>query len=201
MEHNDLSTYISSFSYLGIFLWFALLEQLTPIPEEVSLISLGYICSHSSLNPVIAGVVSTFALLTTDNVFFYLSLKGNNLVKKTIGNVNNRLLNKLKTSLNKNAKSALLMFALLPKLRFLSPIIAPAAGVSWKLFFTVNSIATVLYVSFYIVAGILFHKQLAKGLKELNLTQHLTFIVAMVCVTAIVFIVIKKWVTNKKDEA
>ncbi|MEX6690903.1 VTT domain-containing protein [Danxiaibacter flavus] len=199
MEHSDLSAYIYSFSYLGIFFWFALLEQLTPIPEEVSLISLGYICTHSSLNPLLAGAVSVVALLTTDNVFFYLSLKGSKVVKKTIGKVSSGVLKRLRTNLKKNAKSTLFVLALLPKLRFLSPVVSATVGISWKLFFIVNSIATGLYVAFYIVVGMLFQKQLAKSLQKLHLTQHITFVASMACITVIVFIVIKKWVANKKD--
>lgn len=48
MPHTDLPGYIYHLSWFGIFLWFAFLEQLTPIPEEISLMTLGYISVISS---------------------------------------------------------------------------------------------------------------------------------------------------------
>ena len=79
MPHTDLSGYIYHLSWFGIFLWFAFLEQLTPIPEEISLMTLGYISLITSLNPLISGAVALAGLLTADNLLYYFSMKGNKL--------------------------------------------------------------------------------------------------------------------------
>src|ERR1700716_292775 len=97
--HNDLSHYIYQFSYLGIFLWFVVIEQVTPVPEEVSLMTVGYISVHSSLNPFICWSVSLGGLLIADNLLFYLSHTGNKITKKWLRKVNSRWIHKIKEDL------------------------------------------------------------------------------------------------------
>lgn len=94
MSAHGLTHYI--FTYPGIFLWFAIIEQFTPIPEEVALMTVGYISMHTSLNPVLCGAVSVVGLLTADNIFFYLALKGNKLSERALKKVNHKLLDKMK---------------------------------------------------------------------------------------------------------
>ena len=48
METHDITHYIAHYSYLGIFIWFFLIDQLTPIPEELVLVTVGYL-THSDL--------------------------------------------------------------------------------------------------------------------------------------------------------
>jgi membrane protein DedA with SNARE-associated domain len=123
-----LSGYIYHLSWFGIFLWFAFLEELTPIPEEISLMTLSYISVIASMNPVISGAVAVVGLLTADNLLYYFSLKENKLTKKLIDKTNTQLLDRLKWNLQQNAKKTLIIMALLPKLRFLSPVIAATAN-------------------------------------------------------------------------
>lgn len=96
MQTTDIADYIQQFSYLGIFIWFLVIEQLTPIPEEVSLISLGYLCMHNHLDLFIAGGFSLAGLLITDNGLFYLSAKGRLLTDKLTRNYNGKVMSKLK---------------------------------------------------------------------------------------------------------
>lgn len=181
MSHPGLPEYIYHLSYLGIFLWFAFIEQLTPVPEEISLVSLGYISMHTPLNPVICGFVSVTGLLTADNLFFYLSLKGNKFAHKLVSKVNHRLMDRIKKKLQDNSRKTLIIMSLVPKLRFLSPILSAASGISWKRFFLINSIATIFYTTVYILIGIFFYSQLEMLLHELKLFQHLIFIALMIC--------------------
>jgi membrane-associated protein len=198
MPQQDITEYIYHLSYFGIFLWFAFIEQLTPIPEEISLISLGYISMHTSLNPLISGLVSIIGLLTADNLFFYLSLKGNKLAKKLMGSINHQLTERIKHNLQSNSKETLIVMALLPKLRFLSPIISAVAGISWKLFFLVNSLATVFYVTVYMLIGILFYAQLKAVLQQLQIWQHVIFISVMIPVAVFLVTRIRKIIEPKR---
>lgn len=84
MFHGDISQYVYHFSYLGIFLWFAVIEQFTPIPEDVSLITIGYISMHTPLDPWLASGVSLIGLLTADNVFSIFPKKDTNWQKNLL---------------------------------------------------------------------------------------------------------------------
>jgi len=192
MPHADLSSYIYSFSYLGIFLWFAVGEQLTPIPEEISLITLGYISKYSSLNPVIAGVVSLAGLLLTDNFLFYISMKGSKFSDKLLRKTNNKILTRIKENLKTNAVRTLIIMALLPKVRFVSPIISGINGISWKMFLSVNSIAAAGYVTVYMFIGIFFYNQLSRLLQKLGPMQNIIFAAFMVILAIFLTLMVRR---------
>jgi membrane protein DedA with SNARE-associated domain len=121
-------------------------------------------------------------------------MKGNKLTRKLTDKTNTQLLDRLKQKLQQNAKKTLIIMALLPKLRFLSPIIAATANISWKLFFFVNSAATVFYATAYMLIGILFHKQLGILIRELKYWQHIIFIASMVGIAIFLILTIRKLV-------
>ena len=197
MPHTDLPNYIYHLSWFGIFLWFAFIEQLTPVPEEISLMILGYLSMTTSLNPLLSGVVAATGLLTADNLLFYFSLKGNKLTRKLTDKTNTQLLDRLRRNLQHHAKKTLIIMALLPKLRFLSPVISATAGISWKLFLFINSAATVFYVTVYMLIGILFHSQLGVVLRKVKLWQHIIFIAAMAGITVFLILTIRKLIIKK----
>src|SRR4051812_6876571 len=103
MLHGDLPEYVHKFFFLGVYLWFAVLEQLTPIPEEVSLISLGYLCIYTSLNPYLACTAAIAGLLTTDAFLFYISMKGGKLSKRLIKSSEGSMLDTFKKKLREHA--------------------------------------------------------------------------------------------------
>jgi membrane protein DedA with SNARE-associated domain len=189
MPQTDLHNYIYHLSWFGIFLWFAFIEQLTPVPEEISLISLGYLSLNTPLNPLFSGAVAVMGLLTADNLLFYLSLKGSSLTKKFINKINAQLLNSVGRSLKRNAIKTLIIMALLPKVRFLSPIISATSGIRWKLFFFINSAATVFYVAVYMLIGVLFQNQLNVVFRKLKAWQHVIFFVAIAAIA--VFLILR----------
>lgn len=193
MSHADLPQYIYHLSYLGIFLWFAIIEQLTPVPEEISLITLGYISRHSDLNPVVCGIISLAGLLLFDNLLFYLSLTGNKFARKMTSKAQDNLIVGIRKKLNQNSKKTLIVLALLPKLRFLSPLISANAGISWRLFLIINSLATCFYVVFYLLLGFLFHQQLETIFHRVAAWQHALFIVAILALAGFFILIMKKY--------
>lgn len=183
MEYTNIAVYIEHLSYLGVFLWFAIIEQFTPIPEEISLMSMGYIAIHTGLNPVLCCAAALAGLLTMDNTLFYLSMKGSHFTQQLFDKLNTQLVDRVQEHLKKHAVRTLLISALIPQLRFFSPVIAALSHIRWKVFFLVNGAATLFYTVVYMLLGILFHQQLTRLLKKLHLTQHIIFILMMLVIT------------------
>ena len=46
---NDFQELILQYSYIGIFLWFVFFDQITPIPEELVLITMGFIANKAAM--------------------------------------------------------------------------------------------------------------------------------------------------------
>ncbi len=196
MEHQDISQYIAHLSYAGIFLWFLVIEQLVPVPEEVSIMSLGYIAAHTALNPFICWAAALSGLLVTDSILYYLSVRGSRISKKLLNRINRKIMNRIQKNLKVNTAKTLLFLSFIPKLRFFSPIAAGVTGISWKYFFLINSIATILYLTVYMLTGIFFHNQLEAILHRLELLKHSIFILVMIFITVIVFIKARKIIFN-----
>lgn len=191
MKQEDISHYLVQFSYLGIYLWFAVIEQLTPIPEEVSLTTLGYLVRNTHLNPFLSALVCFLGLTTTDSVFFLLAQKGSALTSRLQRKISGKWKEKIARNLEKHQVATILVLGLIPKLRFLSPIVCAGAGVSWPAFLLVNGLATLGYVVFYLVAGMFFHQRLGQLFSDMAVVGHILFAVAMI--VAAYFLV--RWVT------
>ncbi len=198
MAHHDISSVIIQLSYFGIFVWFAVIEQLTPVPEEVYLMSAGYIAVHLHMNIILCALAALAGLLATDNLLFYLALKGNKFSQKLLKKINHDLLDNIKNKLKNKAAITIFIGALVPKLRFFNPLIAGSINIKFKIFFFANAAATLLYVTVYMSIGILFHRQLNYVLKELKYVQHGIFIAMMIIIAIFIIIKMRKLVFEKE---
>lgn len=198
MPHTDLTSYITQFSYFGIFLWFMVIEQLTPIPEEVSLMSVGYISGHAVLNPFLTYLAALLGLLVTDNTLFYLSKKGSSFTQGLINHINPMLLEKIKTKLERKPGLTIFIGALLPKLRFFNPIITGTMNFYFRQFFIANTAATVLYVTVYLSIGFIFHNSLSALITRFDYLKHAMFIALMLLLSALLIFLMRETVMVKK---
>lgn len=81
---TSFNDFVIHYGYWGIFLFFITVDQLTPIPEEVTLIGLGYLSGHGFFNPIVASVFALTAFLLADTVYFFLARSGNSFFYETL---------------------------------------------------------------------------------------------------------------------
>lgn len=190
----------SPLSYLGVFIWFLFLDQLTPIPEEVTLLSIGYIAEHHLINPYFAGLAAFMGLTIIDSVFYWLAYSGNKLINRFKNNISDKLQEKYLKGLKEHNVRTILILSFIPKVRFFSPIFAGMFHVRWQTFFVVNGIGTIIFIAGYIAAGMLFNKSLEYLLKEVELLRHSIFIVFMILITIGVFFKFTRKLIRKNKE-
>ncbi|MFV8326305.1 DedA family protein [Flavobacterium sp. ZS1P14] len=190
----------SPISYLGVFIWFLFLDQLTPIPEEVTLLSIGYIAEHHLINPYFAGLAAFMGLTIIDSVFYWLAYSGNKLINRFKNNISEKLQEKYLKGLKEHNVRTILLLSFIPKVRFFSPIFAGMFHVRWQTFFVVNGIGTIIFIIGYIAAGMLFNKSLEYLLKEVELLRHSIFIVFMILLTIGVFFKFTRKLIRKNKE-
>lgn len=179
-------------SYLSIFIWFLILDQLTPIPEEVTLLSIGYISGHHLINPYFAGLAAFFGLTIIDSVYYWLAFSGNKLVNHLKNNISEKLMEKYLKGLKEHRIRTLLLLSFIPKIRFFSPVFAGVFRVKWRSFFLVNGIGTIIFIIIYIGIGMLFHNSLEYLLKEIETVRHSVFIGFMIVTTVWMFFKFKR---------
>src|SRR5947207_2375917 len=115
---SKFEIFIRNYGYFGIFIWFITFDQLTPLPEEISLIVLGYFIAHHTFNPVFAGIASIAGFLTVDIVYYWLARTGSRLLKRRKRKKKpSGFLVRYKKMLKEKMLKALLILAFIPRVR------------------------------------------------------------------------------------
>jgi membrane-associated protein len=190
------SAFIARFGYIGILLWFLTFDQFTPIPEEVSLLIVGYLSAHHVFHPVIAGVFCLAGFLTVDTIYFFLSKKGSSWIKKkTKGSYS--VMGSFKSKLKKNTFKAMLFLCFVPRMRMLAPIVAGSMKLSFKRFLLFDSITLALFTTIYLLLGFIFNRSLHKIMKQAKGLQNIIFFAALLIIAAAIIVLLR----NRKKKA
>lgn len=187
---NDFQELILQYSYIGIFLWFVFFDQITPIPEELVLITMGFIANKGHINPILAGASALIGLVIIDNVYYGLGKSGKSLFNRFRKDAEKELMARLKTRIKQHDWQTIFMMSYFPKLRFITPFVAAAAGIPWTRFAIINAASSATYVTLYILLGIFFEYQL----KEIKLEILMLYISIF---TLIIGIIVFIWIFRK----
>jgi membrane-associated protein len=199
--NTNITQVFETLSYTGLFFWLVIYNLLffVPLPpEEIILLTVGYIASLGHINPFMAGILVALTSLISDNVIFLLTSSGNKLVKKIIHKFGERIFLRYKIKMEKNLPKTLITLAFIPKVRFFGPIISGSLNIKWKKFLIYDSLANAIYCTTYISLGYLFHNAIARLVKELKVWEHVIFYIIMVIISLIVIFLIRRYFIGKK---
>lgn len=192
----DFPEYIKLFGYLGIFLFFITVDQLTFIPEEITLLTIGYLSSHGVFNPFIAGIISCAAFVLVDATYFYLTKKGVKFTKR-LHKKKGKQFKRIEEQLKINFPKTLLILCFIPRMRLWAPIFSGVLNIPIKRFLTYDTMSLILFTGTYISLGMIFHKGLSSLLSEVESLQHIIFTCFVIVVGIIILINVRK---HYKDE-
>lgn len=157
MKDHELLKLIQQYSYLGIFIWFALVQLIFPIPQEIALISIGYISTHIKINLLFSILASGVGILVSDLLIYILSRSGSKLTNMLISKFDKSFLNKIKGEVNHKTYISLFVLLLLPEVRMIAPLLGGAMNISAKKFILVDLVANVLLSTVYLLLGKFFY--------------------------------------------
>jgi membrane-associated protein len=176
--------YFRNYGYIGIYFWFVGVDQLSPIPEEVSLITIGYLASQGYINPLLAGLISIVAFFTIDLIYFYLTKSGSKLLAKITKRAqNSQSGNRYSERLQKNMFVTLLIISFIPRVRLFAPVYVALAKQPLPKFLLYSMSCLSIFTAIYIGLGMLFHRSLSTLIAKTQTTGHIIFIAAMVVLT------------------
>ncbi len=191
------SHFIEQFGYLGILLWFLTFDQVTPIPEEVSLLIVGYLSAHHIFNPIVAATFCLAGFLIVDSVYFFLSKKGSSFIKKkTRGS--SSLMASYKNKLKTNAPEAIIILCFIPRMRMFAPILAGSMRLSFRKFLFFDFIALTIFTTIYLSLGIIFNRSLEKMITKTKGLQNIIFFASVLVIVIIVVFFVRR---KKKKKA
>lgn len=195
---EGIEAYFDTIGYVGILIWFLTIDQLTPIPEEISLITIGYLASKGILDPIWAGIISFFSLMLVDMIYYLLSKTGNRLTKKYFQRSKSKFIESYKEKLSNHMGKTVIALCFIPRMRFWNPILIGAMNLSLKRFVIYDAIGLFAFTAIYIALGMFFHVGLHRFVKEFEGLQNVIFISCL-----IVYFLIILWIVyhrKKKEE-
>ncbi len=166
--------------YLIVLTGVTLTGYLIPIPEEVMLISIGYLASLGIGNPHLMTLASILGLLMGDGIIFFLSLHGARFIERFKNKISPTRLERYESRAKNHLGRYVFGLRFVPTLRFLSPIMAASLGVSWRKFIWYDALAVLIYAPILIFFGYHFGSQLALLLSELRVVRHALFVAFLI---------------------
>lgn len=174
----EFTDYVIHWGYLGIFIWFITIDQLSPVPEEISLITIGYLSANGFLNPVFAAIVSFISFLSIDLVYYSLSRSGHQFASRFY--TKSGLLSYYSERLKTHLPQTIMILCFIPRMRLFVPIIVGSMRLSFKKFLLFDSLTLLAFSFLYVILGEFFHKSLYALLREVGAVRHLVFVAAMI---------------------
>lgn len=192
LKTTGFSGFIGRFGYFGILLWFLTFDQFTPIPEEVSLLIVGYLSARGVFHPVIAGVFCLAGFLIIDTIYFFLSKKGSSWIKKKTKGSSSPLMQSIKGKLEKNAFKAIFILCFVPRMRMFAPVLAGSTKLSFKRFLFYDSIPLALFTAIYVSLGYIFNESLQKIIRRAKGWQNIIFFAALLIIAVVIILFIRR---------
>ncbi len=198
LETNELINQIGSLSYLGIWGVSIISNIIIPVPEEVVLLVLGYISNSPKINIFILFPVVVSGLLVSDIAMYFLSKKGNKLVKIFYEKVFSSQLEPRREWLGRHINKVIFFSRFLVQLRFLGPFLAGQTGISFKRFLLLDLGAIVVYTLIYLSIGWYFKSRIEYIASGINLFKNILIVVALVALAIGVMRLFRRLLLGKK---
>lgn len=192
MKDHELLKLIQEYSYLGIFLWFSLIQLIFPIPQEIALISIGYISTHIDINILLSMGASAIGIAVSDILLFYLARSGSKITQSLISKFSKTWRKRVEADIDSNTVKTLFVLLMLPEARMIAPLIAGIMGISIKRFLMIDLLANSLLSIAYILLGKFFYSTLQKIGGDFRSYDHYIFIGIMLVAAIILFFFIRR---------
>jgi membrane-associated protein len=134
--------------------------------------------------------------MLVDNLYYYLAFTGNKWTRNLQKRKRTKLLKKFQDQMQNHQIRTLFIIAFIPKVRFFGPIIAGLGKVKYKVFLTVNTIGSVLYVGIYVTLGFLFRGAMEQLVNRLSIYQHGIFGAVVIILAVVVSLSVNKWLSR-----
>ncbi len=173
-------------SYGGIVLALVTAGTLVPFPEEIILLTLGYLTSAAHLAVVPTVIAAICGVLLGDNIMFSIARHGGPYVERLYALLSRTKVGKLAEERDEYPGLYVFLARFVIGLRTLGPLIAAQQGMSWWRFFLWDTAAVLIYVPGAIWLGHRFHASIVAFIRDINFAQHTIFILVLIAAVGVV---------------
>jgi membrane protein DedA with SNARE-associated domain len=175
---------VGALSYAGVFVLSLLANIIVPIPEELTMLAIGYFVGRGIFDGYLIIPIVIAGLLISDIVLFILAKRGSRVVTLLYEKFfAKRIAKRGGVRWTKRHIGKIIVISrFLIQFRFLGPFLAGHRKISiWK-FIRYDLLALVIYVPLYILLGAFFHHKVQYIIDKVGVARNLIFIVIGVLV-------------------
>jgi membrane-associated protein len=176
---NTALPFLHQFSYLGIFLLLAGGAIVLPIPEEITLLTAGYLVAMGVISPYLGIPIAVLGLLSGDALLFGFARVGSNYAHKLRTRIHKIGLEKTWIFSPKQPLRAVFILRFLTGLRFIAPVYAGFEEASWKGFLLVDTAAIVIFTTIMFALGFAFNASIIAFIAGFEIVRHSVFIAVL----------------------
>jgi membrane-associated protein len=162
-------------SYFGLFFLLAGSGIVSPVPEEVTLLTSGYLAAQGFLDPVRAIPLAIVAILIGDSVLFFLAKTGSRYAKGVHGKLIKLGLDKTWFFSPSHPLRAVFIMRFFTGLRMISPVFAGFNGATWVGFLLTDFAALLIFVPSLFALGHHFSGTFLEFLATFEVVRHIIF--------------------------
>lgn len=180
-----VSTYIEHFTYAGLFLVLMLCGLGLPVPEELPLLTGGFLVYRGITQFPTTLVISFVGVIAGDNSLFFLGRRFGTGVLRYLGFVRPGALpriERLRMFMDRHGNMAIFYARFLAGLRALIYLTAGSAGVAPRRFVLYDALGAVISVPLIVSVGYFFGDQIDSAIRYLGGFDRLVLLAAAACI-------------------
>lgn len=187
MDPQPVISFLHHSSYIGAFSSIIVSGYVLPVPEEIILLSIGYLSASGFFNIFLVVCVCFLATLISDIFLYSLAKKDTKFTQKMKAKLYSTSIVRSWMEKPNSIGKTVFMMRFFVGLRFLGPILAGVMNVSLRKFIFFDILALLIYVPFFTFLGYYFHSSFLKVADRVHTIQHLLFFVAITAVGIFLF--------------
>lgn len=157
--HLPIFNLIAQFSYGAVFLLSLLANVFIPLPEEITLLFLGYLTGVGQLNFTLTFIMVVLGLFISDSAIYLLAYRGNKFVQGIYDKIFAARLGNDAEFINRHIGKIIFISRFLVQLRFIGPYLAGHRKISYRDFILYDLGALIVYVLIFLGLGNILHKK------------------------------------------
>ncbi len=198
LEPNFALHILSQISYPGLFVLLIAINFL-PLPEELLLLSLGYLTAAGLGNVFLIIAISILSLAISDNILFWFSKRSSGYVEYFEKKIMEEKFAKYKKLMDEHMNKTVFFLRFISTLRLLGPFLAGSKKTAWKKFQIFDLLALMIYVPTLIFLGSIFYSQLAVFVIKIHALRHASFVLFLIILGILSKILISDRIYKKEN--
>ncbi|MEK4565090.1 DedA family protein [Alkalihalobacillus sp. FSL R5-0424] len=195
---SEMINYVLPYGYTALFIWFAIGLFIFPVPNEVLLMTGGWMVTLTYVEPIPTFLTIFAAVICHGSIWYTIGARMNQTMTKQtrFGAKWKKQAEESTKLINRHGKRALLFSYYLPFVRHAVPLGVGASSIRYVTFATYAFLSASIWVAAYFSMGYFFGQMIGQ---VQSILEQVTYLVIAACVV-LGFFVYRKFKKNDMDK-